>query len=249
MATGDVALITYADDYVGPGAVDTLLEDGFTVLAHSLRFGDATERDMFAAAHPLCHIASSTNAVDCVAEAKQRFGRVDAALSNDIPFALVDDVVQKVDRSDFDAMVEALLLRPQRFVAAVLETMLAQKSGRLALVTSGAADKFPHRSSDGNTGYLAARAGANALARTLAVKHAADNIQINVIAPFYLYSDRVFPAPGGQNDPAHKDRLARDVPSNRFGEDSEVGALVSFLLSGRSAFTTGQVIAFSGAGA
>lgn len=249
MIPGEIAIVTYADNYVGPGAVDALLADGFTVLAHDLSFGNRARRAAFETAHPGCLTAASTDALDLVAEAMARFGRIDAALSNDVPLTLIDGAVCVVDRADFDAMVDVLLLRPQRFVRAVIEVMLAQGGGRILLATSGAADKFPHHSSDGHTGYLAARAGANALARTLAVKHAAAGIQVNVVAPFYLYSDRVFPALGGEGDPVHAERLARDVPARRFGQACEVGALAAFLLSGRSAFTTGQVVAFSGGGA
>lgn len=249
MAAGDVALVTYADDYVGPGAVDALLADGMQVSAHALGFGDPAARDAYERAHPGVRTLAETDADACVAEVLAIAGRLDAVLSNDVPLALVDGRVVRVDRTDFAAMVDVLLLRPQRFLATVLDAMLPAGGGRIVLATSGAADKFPHRSSDGNTGYLAARAGANTLARTLAVKHAADNIQLNVVAPFYLYSDRVFPAPGGGHDPVHAPRLARDVPAGRFGHDAEVGALIAFLLSGKSPYTTGQVIAFSGAGA
>ena len=146
-------------------------------------------------------------------------------------------------------MIDVLLLRPERFVSAAIAAMLRRGGGRILLVTSGAAWRFPHRSSDGNTGYLAARSGANSLARTLAVKHAADNIQINVMAPFYLYSERVFPSQVGPEDPKYQSQLKRDVPMGRFGRMDEAGALAAFLLSGSSTFTSGQVIAFSGAGA
>lgn len=249
MAEGEIAVVTFADDYVGPGSVDALRSAGFTLLCHSLGFGSATERDRFERRYPGCYAARSPEPEDAVQEALERFGRIDAALSNDVPLELHDGLPRKADRSDFAGMIDVLLLRPERFVSAAIRAMLPRGGGRILLVTSGAAWRFPHRSSDGNTGYIAARSGANALARTLAVKHAADNIQINVLAPFYLYSERVFPSEIGPEDPVYRPQLERDVPMGRFGRPEEAGALAAFLLSGRSAFTTGQVIAFSGAGA
>lgn len=249
MVGSEIALVTFAHDYAGPGTIDVLREQGFVVVAHDLRFHDPARREEFERRHPRCHAMAGIEPADAVARTLERFGRIDAYVSNDTPLELSQGEVRPVDRANFSAMTEALLLRPERALRRVIAAMLASGAGRIVMVTSGAADKFPHRSSDGNTGYLAARAAANALARTLAVQHAPDNIQINVVAPFYLYSERVFPAPGGENDPANRARLARDVPAGRFGRDDEIGALIAFLLSGKSPFTTGQTIAFSGAGA
>lgn len=249
VAQEEIAVVTFADDYAGPGSVEALRRSGFTLLCHSLRFTSEAERVSFEQRHPGCHAARSSEPEHAIQEALERFGRVDAALSNDVPVELHVGTVRKADRSDFSKMVDLLLVRPERFVSAAIEAMLARGGGRILLVTSGAAWRFPHRSSDGNTGYLAARSGANALARSLAVKHAPDNIQINVMAPFYLYSERVFPSEIGPSDPSYRPQLERDVPMGRFGRADEIGALAAFLLSGSSAFTTGQIIAFSGAGA
>lgn len=249
MAQDEVAVITFADEYVGPGAVEALRKAGFTLLCHSLRFGMQSERERFEKQHPGCFAARSLEPEDAVEEALDRFGRLDAALSNDVPLELHEGAIRRADRSDFTRMIEVLLLRPERFVSAAIAAMRARGGGRIVFVTSGAAWRFPHRSSDGNTGYIAARSGANALARTLAVKHAADNIQINVLAPFYLFSERVFPSAIGPDDPVYQPQLARNVPMGRFGRAEEAGALAEFLLSGRSIFTTGQIIGFSGGGA
>jgi NAD(P)-dependent dehydrogenase (short-subunit alcohol dehydrogenase family) len=49
------------------------------------------------------------------------------------------------------------------------------------------------------------------------------------------------------DDPAGRQLIANTVPAGRLGEPHEVGELIAFLASGRSAFTTGQVIGFTGA--
>lgn len=202
MAQGEVALVTFVDEYVGPAAASALAADGFTVFCHSLGFTSHDARMRFEADNPACIAATSTDPVAAVAEALNRCGRLDAAFSNDVPMELVAGAIHKSDRADFAKMVEVLLVRPYRVVAAVLDYMVPAKSGRILIATSGAGYRFPHHSSDGNVGYIAARGGANSKARSLAVKHARDNIQINVIAPFYLFSHRVFPSAIGADDPA-----------------------------------------------
>lgn len=246
MAAGEVALITSVDEYLGPATARALAADGFRVVGHSMRFGVERARAEFEAAHTNCHAAHSLDPEAAVLEALDRFGRLDAAMSNQLPMELVDGEVRRVAGGDFGKMVEILLVRPERFIAAALQHMIAAGGGRILVVTSGAATRFPHVP-PGGCGYSAARAGANALARCLAVKHARDNVQINVVAPFYLYLPWRFPA--GPDGAEYRDMLKEKVPMGRFGLPEEGAALAAFLLSGKSPFTTGQLIAFSGAGA
>lgn len=246
MAAGEVALITSVDDYLGPATAQALAADGFSVVGHSIRFGLERARAEFEAAHPNFRAAQSLDPEAAVLEAVERFGRLDAAMSNELPMELFDGEVRRIPGDDFGKMVDILLVRPERFIAAALQHMIAGGGGRILVVTSGAATRFPHVPPAG-CGYSAARAGANALARCLAVKHARDNIQINVVAPFYLYLPWRFPT--GPEGAEYRDMIDAKVPMGRLGLPEEGAALAAFLLSGKSSFTTGQIIAFSGAGA
>ena len=246
MAAGEVAVITSVDDYLGPATALALAEDGFTVVGHSLRFGSQSARAAFEAMHSSFHAAHALDAERALEETVERFGRLDAAMSNELPVDLVDGEIKHVPDDDFARLVDVLLIRPERFIGGALRIMIAAGGGRILIATSGATTRFPHIP-PGGCGYTAARAGANALARCLAVKHAGDNVQINAVAPFYLYLPWRFPA--GPDDEAYREMLEEKVPMRRFGRPEEAGALAAFLLSGKSSFTSGQVIAFSGAGA
>ena len=48
------------------------------------------------------------------------------------------------------------------------------------------------------------------------------------------------------DDPVGREEIASIVPAGRLGTPEEFGELVEFYISGRSAFTTGQVINFTG---
>jgi len=71
-------------------------------------------------------------------------------------------------------------------------------------------------------------------------------IQVNVVAPNYLYSEMYYSRARFIDDPEGREHIASVVPMGRLGEPEEVGELIAFLASGRSSFVTGQVIQFTG---
>lgn len=64
--------------------------------------------------------------------------------------------------------------------------------------------------------------------------------------PNYLYSEMYYPKARFVDSPEGRALIARTVPFGRLGQPEEVGALIAFLASGNSPFTTGQVIYFTG---
>lgn len=90
-----------------------------------------------------------------------------------------------------------------------------------------------------------AKAGILAMTRGLSVEWGSKNIRLVAVAP------GLFPTPGAtQNlrpDNASDDQvLHRDIPLRRFGHHRELADLCSYLISDRSGYITGEVIAIDG---
>lgn len=75
---------------------------------------------------------------------------------------------------------------------------------------------------------------------------ARQGIQVNVVAPNYLYSEAYYPRSRYIDDPRGRAEIAAQVPVGRLGDPAEIGELVAFFASGRAPFVTGQVIDFTG---
>lgn len=90
------------------------------------------------------------------------------------------------------------------------------------------------------------RAGTTAFALALAREAAPFNIQVNVLAPNYLYSEAYYPREKFIDNPAGSKIIADKVPMGRLGTPEEVGELSVFLISSRSTFITGQIVNFTG---
>ena len=92
--------------------------------------------------------------------------------------------------------------------------------------------------------YGAAKAGIEALTRTLAIEWAADGIRVNAVAPGIVDTRMIRQnIEQGLVDP---ERLRRGIPLGRFAEPGEIAEAVAFLLSGRAGYITGQTLPVDG---
>jgi NAD(P)-dependent dehydrogenase (short-subunit alcohol dehydrogenase family) len=83
MSAKSVVLLTHVNHFVGPGAVRRLLREEMTVVCHDASFADREARAAFAAEIPGAEVLERTGPAEIVAETVERFGRLDALISND----------------------------------------------------------------------------------------------------------------------------------------------------------------------
>jgi citronellol/citronellal dehydrogenase len=92
----------------------------------------------------------------------------------------------------------------------------------------------------------AARAGVENLTKTLAVEWARAGVRVNAVAPGLIQSSGLVTY-GAAVQP-FIDQVRQDTPAKRLGTESEVAAMVTFLLSPAAAFISGETIKIDGAG-
>jgi NAD(P)-dependent dehydrogenase (short-subunit alcohol dehydrogenase family) len=91
--------------------------------------------------------------------------------------------------------------------------------------------------------YSVSKAAVIMLTRVLAVELAADNIQVNAIAPGFVKTR--FSAALWQN-PLLSERIEQKTPAGRMAEPDEVAGIALYLASPASSFTTGAVFTIDG---
>ncbi|TRX31268.1 3-oxoacyl-ACP reductase FabG [Flavobacterium sp. ZT3R18] len=115
-----------------------------------------------------------------------------------------------------------------------IQKMLRNKYGRIVNIVSLSGVK----GTAGQTNYSAAKGAVVAATKALAQEVAKRNITVNAVAPGFIRTDMT-----SQLD---EKELIKMVPVNRFGEAEEVADLVSFLVSKKSSYITGEVINING---
>ena len=91
--------------------------------------------------------------------------------------------------------------------------------------------------------YGISKAGVLMMTQTLAVELAADNIQVNAIAPGFIKTkfSRVL-----WETPEIHEKVVQMIPQGRIGAPEEVTGIALYLASSLSDFTTGSVIVVDG---
>ena len=226
-------------EYTGPGVVEVLSRSGYQVICHDRSFVEQVNRVVYSKEENIIAIAGQTP--EEITADLENFGFISKFVFNDVhpntpkPFEEIDIVEL---RSAHASLVEF----PFRLCQLIVPKLKTEKTGSIVFVTSA-------RQLQPEAGFAVAtsvRAGATALALAVAREAAPYGIQINAIQPNYLYSEMYYPKARFMDDPAGRKKIASIVPSGRLGTPEEFGELVEFYISGRSAFTTGQVINFTG---
>jgi 3-oxoacyl-[acyl-carrier protein] reductase len=120
---------------------------------------------------------------------------------------------------------------------AVKDSMIARRYGRIVNMSSiSALDPRPM-----SIAYAASKAGLVGFTKSIAAALAPHNIRVNAVAPGLIATEIL----DGVAQ-ATLERLIDATPMKRIGTPEDVAALVFFLLSDESAFTTGQTLVTDG---
>ncbi len=237
MIDNPVALVTGAARGIGAACARALAAEGFCVAIHYNGSADAAAKlagelpDAFALRADLADPA----AIDALlAELAERAGRIDVLVNNAGLTRNAPTPVMKLD--DYDAV--AALSRGTWYLTKLVlrKFMMKQKSGRIIQISS----VVGHIGNRGQSPYTMAKAGLDALTRSLALELADRNILVNSVAPGFIETDMTAALP----EQAKQQILAR-IPLGRMGTPEEVAEVVAFLAT-RGGYIQGSVIHVNG---
>ena len=115
--------------------------------------------------------------------------------------------------------------------------MLKNRWGRIVNITSASAAI----GNKGQSNYAAAKSGIEAFSRTLAKEVGSRGITVNCVSPGYVDTDMT-----NSLTELQKKRIIKQIPLNRIGEAKEIAKLISFIVSDKGSYITGQTIHING---
>lgn len=236
-----MSLVTNVLDFVGPPAVQALLEDGYDVIAHDPAFQDNRVKEEYEIKNPSTTPLYIEEPKDLIEHAWKTLHSVDVIISNDT-YPAIHGPIEEANLEDLAATIENVMIYPFKLMQAAIPKLKKQGKGNVIMVTSCRTElPLP-----GGSIPDIARAGANALVKSLSIELAPYGIPVNAIAPNYLYSEAYFPKAKFIDNPIGKEFIREVVPAGRLGEPKEIGELISYLANMKGSFHTGTIIKFAG---
>ncbi|MCG8573253.1 MAG: 3-oxoacyl-ACP reductase FabG [Flavobacteriales bacterium] len=150
-----------------------------------------------------------------------------AGITKDGLFAMMED-------DAWNSVVDISLKGFYNVTRFLVPKLLRNRYGRIVNVASLSGVK----GNPGQVNYSAAKGGMIAATKALGQEIAKRKITVNAVAPGFINTDMTKDLPA--------DMLVKFVPANRFGEAQEVADLVSFLVSEKAGYITGEVINING---
>jgi NAD(P)-dependent dehydrogenase (short-subunit alcohol dehydrogenase family) len=240
---GQVALITGASKGIGFGVAKALSHAGARLAVAARSSGDLESlvaeiqvEGGEAKAFPL-DVSNLAEVKSCFRHVQEFFGRLDILVNNAGLGA--NHPAIDVTEVDWDEMMNVNLKGLFFCCQAAGRIMLEQRFGRIINMSSQA----------GMVGirdhavYCASKGAVNQLTRVLALEWSALGINVNAIAPTFIYT------PGTAerlDDPAYLQRVVDRLPIGRVGTITDVAAAVIYLASPAGALVTGSVLIVDG---
>ena len=192
-------------------------------------------------ANPDVFILPDQSPTEIVESAWAVSNRLDVLVSNDA-YQPVHGSIEDAAIDSLEATLDRLVVFPFGIAKAAIPRLKDQAKARVVFISSNR-NRLPLR---GGSIPDIARAGVNALIKSLSIELAPHGIPVNAIAPNYLYSETYYPKARFVDDPAGRAYIEQTVPAGRLAEPEEIGELIHYLATMRGTFMTGAIIDFSG---
>jgi NAD(P)-dependent dehydrogenase (short-subunit alcohol dehydrogenase family) len=246
--THPAAIVTGGARGIGLACAEALADAGFDILVADLaeKAEDGLAENITARgakfAYAQCDIADLDSHAALVDAAIHAFGHIDCLVNNAGVGSVVRGDLLELRPENFDRAL-GINLRGTVFLSqAVAKAMLATPGDHtksIITITSVSAEMASPERAD----YCISKAGLSMWVKNLALRLAPENIGVFEIRPGIIRTDMT------AGVTAKYDALIDSglVPAKRWGEASDIGAVVAALASGKFGFSTGSVINVDGA--
>jgi 3-oxoacyl-[acyl-carrier protein] reductase len=235
---GKVALITGAGRGIGAATAQLFAREGAKVAVSDMDLAPAQEvADPLRGLAIVCDVTDRTQVEAMVERTVKELGRLDILVA--CAGITRDNLLFKMTDDDWDAVIDTHLKGTFFSVRAAQAHMVAQKSGKIVLLSSTSA-----LGNRGQTNYSTAKAGLQGMGRTLAIELGPFNVNVNVVAPGFVETrmTRATAERMGVDFEAFKVGAAAQIPLRRVGQPEDIASVIAFLCSDESGFVSGQTI-------
>ena len=237
-----IALVTGAGSGIGQAIALSLAGEGARLVATDVRQETAAATAAAATAYGIealgvpLDVTNYGQAQAVVQQAVQHFGRVDILVN--CAGAWRVNLFVDSQPEDWTFEVNTCFMGVVHCTRAVLDGMIAQRSGKIVNIASDAGRVGEVRQAV----YSGAKAAVMAFSKAVAKEVGRYNIHVNCVCPGFTRT----PATTERLTPDLEARIVRLYPLGRLGLPEDVAKAVTFLASDSASHITGQTLSVSG---
>ena len=243
---GKAALVTGGSRGIGAATVKMFAQAGADVVFSYHRNRDAaaqveqeTKRHGTRVESFKADAGKVADAEKLVEFARERLGHIDILIANAGIYTPEGNPIEKLAEKDWDEMVRVNLKGVYAVTHFVVPHMIAQKSGRIVTLSSGAAQ----RGSAFRSHYSATKGAVISFTKSLALELAPHNILVNCVSPGFIQTDMSAPLLKTKKGM----KFAMEISAlRRIGTPEEIAGPIVFAVSDLATFMTGEVISVNG---
>ena len=224
-----VAIVTGASRGIGAGLVESFRAAGYAVVGNALSIPPSDKRDYVTVAGD---IGDPTVSDEIVAEALDRFGRIDTLINDAGIYIGKPFTDYTVD--DYTAITSVNLGGFFNITQRAIQPMVEQGAGHVVNVSTSLVDQ-PDRARPSALSVLT-KGGLAAVTRSLAIEYASRGVRVNAVSLGVIRT--------AMNDDASYAGMAELHPLGRLGEVSDV--LDGIMYLEQAAFVTGEILHIDG---
>jgi 2,4-dienoyl-CoA reductase [(3E)-enoyl-CoA-producing], peroxisomal len=250
LLAGRVAVVTGGGTGIGLGIASCLAAAGATVAIasrkaeHLAAAAEALQAEGRRVSTFETNVREPEAVNRLVAQVGDRHGRLDILVNNAAGNFYAPSAT--LSPNAWRAVVETDLYGTFHCCQAVYPVMKAQGGGRIVSISM----TLHYRGWPLMAHATAAKAGIDALTRTLALEWASDRITVNAVAPGPIPTEGVkqafTPRGGGTPNAPAMESIARSIPAGRWGTPEDIGNMVAYLASPAGDWITGAIFVVDG---
>jgi len=170
-----------------------------------------------------------------ISNIEENYGDIDILINN--AGVTRDNLLMKMKEEDWDEVINTNLKSIFKLSQSLIRKMIKSRYGRIINISS----VVGYSGNAGQANYAASKSGISGFTKSLAQEVGSRGVTVNCIAPGFIDTEMT-----QSLSDDHKNQLLSKIPLGKLGTPEDIANAVSFLVSDKANYITGETIHING---